>query len=136
MNERDRVRLQDMLAEARRVQEFLADKSHDELLQDTMLSYAVIRAIEIVGEAAAQTSSELQQRHPEIPWRNMIGMRNRIVHGYSSVDLNIVWEVATRNLPTLMPLLKNIRLNGISGGRTARVSTGPLANACGSVSTP
>ena len=59
MNERDRVRLQDMLAEARRVQKFLTDKSHDDLLQDTMLSYAVIRAIEIVGEAAAQTSPEL-----------------------------------------------------------------------------
>lgn len=108
MNERDRVRLQDMLAEAHRVQKFLTDKSHDDLLQDTMLSYAVIRAIEIVGEAAAQTSPELQQLHPEIPWRNIIGMRNRIVHGYSSVDLNIVWEVATRNLPTLIPLLENM----------------------------
>lgn len=108
MNERDRTRLYDMLIEAHRVQTFLAGKTRDDLFQDTLLAYAVVRAIEIVGEAAAQTSSEIHQLHPEIPWRNIIGMRNRIVHGYSSVDLNIVWEVATRNQPTLIPLLEQI----------------------------
>jgi uncharacterized protein with HEPN domain len=108
MNERDRTRLEDMLAEAYRVQKFLENKTNDDLFQDTLLAYAVVRAVEIVGEAATQTSVELRQMHPEIPWRNIIGMRNRIVHGYSSLDLNIVWEVATRNLPTLTPLLEKI----------------------------
>lgn len=67
MNEHDHVRLQDMLEGALGVQKFLPSKSHNDRSQDTMLSDAVIRAIEIVGEAAAQTSVELQQLHPEIP---------------------------------------------------------------------
>lgn len=71
MNERDRTRLYDMLAEAHRVQKFLKGKTRDDLWQDTLLAYAVIRAIEIVGEAATQCSSEIRQLHPEIPWRNI-----------------------------------------------------------------
>jgi uncharacterized protein with HEPN domain len=108
MNERDRTRLVDMLNEAYQIQEFLGGEDREALSQNTMLAYAVIRAITIVGEAANQTSLEFQLAYPEIPWHNIIGMRNRIVHGYSSVDLDIVWEVATRNLPTLIPILEQI----------------------------
>lgn len=101
MNERDETRLRDMLGEIYRVQEFLEGEDQETFFQNMMLAYAVIRAITIVGEAANHISEQFQQEHPEIPWHNIVGMRNRIVHGYGSTDLKIVWEVATRNLPTL-----------------------------------
>lgn len=108
MNEREHTRFLDMLTESQRVQEFLAGRQQEELFTDMLLAYAVVRAIGIVGEAASQVSPETRLAYPDVPWRNIIGMRNRIVHGYSSVDWNIVWEVATRNLPALMPILEEI----------------------------
>jgi uncharacterized protein with HEPN domain len=108
MNERDRTRLQDMLNEAYRARKFLQGKSRTDLQQDEMLAYAVIRAIEIIGEAASQTTSETREIYFQLPWHNMIGMRNRLIHGYSAVDLDIVWEVVHRNLPALIPQLEQI----------------------------
>ncbi len=69
---------------------------------------AVIRNIEIVGEAARYIPKEIEQRYPEVPWRQMNGMRNVLAHDYGDLLLPVIWETAVRNLPSLRPLLQDI----------------------------
>ena len=108
MNERDQTRFQDMLNKARRARKFLHGRTRTELETDDLLAYAVVRAIEIVGEAGTQVTAETRKQYPQLPWRNIIGMRNRIIHDYGAIDLNIVWEVVNRNLPELITQLEQI----------------------------
>ncbi|MBC7809510.1 MAG: DUF86 domain-containing protein [Burkholderiales bacterium] len=108
MNERDEVRLRDMLDEARQAQKFIAGKTSDDLHNDAMLSYAVIRAVELIGEAASKVTVETREQVPQIQWQNIIGTRNRIIHDYKNVDLSIVWQIVTRNLPPLIEQLEKI----------------------------
>lgn len=81
-----------------------ADLNADEEL----LGFAVVRAIEIVGEAANKITPDTRDSLPQIEWRNIIGMRNRIVHDYLNVDYDIVWQVVTVNLPQLVEQLHAI----------------------------
>jgi uncharacterized protein with HEPN domain len=76
-----------------------------------LLGFALVRAVELVGEAASKVTPETRQAHPDIPWRNIIGMRNRIVHDYLNVDYDIVWTVVTDNLPPLIKQLDAILIN-------------------------
>lgn len=108
MNERDKQRLQDMLNEAQRACKFLHAKTRTDLAEDDLLAYGVVRAVEIVGEAAYQTSDETRKEYPQIPWQNIIGMRHHLIHGYGSVDLDIVWEIVDHNLPDLIAKLEPI----------------------------
>ena len=103
MEHRDKERLTDMLVYAQRVQTFIANRTQQDLRTDNeLVGLAVVRAIEIIGEAANKVSKELQNAHPEIPWRNIIGMRHRLIHDYGNVDYAVVWQVATKNLPALI----------------------------------
>ena len=70
-------------------------------LADTMVQDAVIRNLEVIGEAVRKLSSEFKARHPEIPWRSVTALRNVLIHEYFGVDLKIVWKVVQRRLPTL-----------------------------------
>ena len=67
---------------------------------------AILKAVEVVGEAASQVSPEGKEAHPEIPWAKIIGMRNRLVHGYFNVNLERVWETVQQDLPDLIALLE------------------------------
>jgi uncharacterized protein with HEPN domain len=71
-----------------------------------MLLFAVVRAIEILGEAASRISPETQEAAPQVPWRAIVGMRNRLIHGYFETDPAIVWNTATTEIPALLPLLR------------------------------
>ncbi len=71
-----------------------------------MLQLALTRLVEIVGEAAARVSSERQARHPDIPWRIIAGTRNRLIHGYDVVDLDVLWDTVTDDLPPLIVQLE------------------------------
>jgi len=64
--------------------------------------------VEIVGEAASRVPAEVQDRHPGLPWRDAIGARNRLIHGYDFVDLDILWEIAATDLPRLIPQIEQI----------------------------
>ncbi len=72
------------------------------------MELALIRLVEIVGEASARVSSEIQTKHPSIPWPQVIGMRNRLIHGYDSVDLDILWDTIVVDLPPLIAELGKI----------------------------
>ena len=108
MNERDETRLRDMLDEARLAQTFMQDRSRPDLDTDALLSHAVVRALEIIGEAAARVTPETRALYPQIDWQNIVGMRNRIVHDYNNVDLDIVWETTNIRIPEIIEQLEAI----------------------------
>ena len=80
---------------------YTAGKNYDDLVADDMMYYAVVKNIEIIGEAANMLTSEYQSTHPETPWKKVKGMRNYIVHEYFQVDDIVVWDVVTNSLPEL-----------------------------------
>jgi uncharacterized protein with HEPN domain len=97
-----------MLDAARHAVSFAAGKSRTDLDQDHMLAFALIRAIEVIGEAASKISRDTQERFSEIPWPKIIGIRHRLIHGYDDVNLDILWETTTIALPPLVEVLERI----------------------------
>jgi uncharacterized protein with HEPN domain len=85
--------------------EFVEGRSIQDLNTDRMLLFAVVRAIEILGEAASRLSPEAQLQVADVPWASVVGMRNRLVHGYFDVDTEIVWKTATVEVPALLRAL-------------------------------
>lgn len=108
MNERDEIRMRHMLDEARRALEFMKNRSRSDLDDDEMLAYAVVRALEIIGEAASKVTVETREQYPQIAWRQTVGMRNRIIHGYDNVSLDIVWGTILDDLPPLVSQLEDV----------------------------
>ena len=79
-------------------------------MSETRLQDSVIRRLEVIGEAAGRISTQFREQHPEIPWHDMIGMRNRMIHGYDDVDIEIVWNTVQRRLPELLELMLPMEL--------------------------
>lgn len=98
---KDRERLQHILAAIERVNRYVKGKSIDDLLKDDMMYYAVVKNIEMMGEAANMLTTEFQESHPETPWKMVKGMRNYIVHEYFQIDSVVVWDVVTKDLSAL-----------------------------------
>ena len=101
MTPADRWRLQHMADAAELAVGFIAGRAKADLLSDPMLRLALTRAVEIVGEAAAQVSAEGRAAWPDVPWSQIVGMRNRLVHAYFDVDTAILWDTVELALPTL-----------------------------------
>jgi uncharacterized protein with HEPN domain len=98
---KDRERLQHILAAIERVNRYVKGKSFDDLLKDDMMYYAVVKNIEMMGEAANMLTTEFQESHPETPWKMVKGMRNYIVHEYFQIDSVVVLDVVTKDLSAL-----------------------------------
>lgn len=90
--------IRDCLAKA---QAFVEGMTFDDFSSDEKTRFAVFRALEIVGEATKRLPSELKGRYPNLPWRDMAGMRDKLIHDYSGINLLLVWETATEEAPTL-----------------------------------
>jgi uncharacterized protein with HEPN domain len=103
---RDEAYLLDILLAARRACQFLEGLTWEEFLQSELHQNAVMRPLGIIGEAASRVSQETKDEYPEIPWHQMIGMRNRLVHEYFRVDLAAVWETVRTDLPPLIELIE------------------------------
>ena len=101
--------LLDMLEAAQRAVSYTHQKNCQEFMQNTQLQDAVIRNIEIIGEAAKKVSDDFQSRYPDVPWKTISAMRNRLIHDYFGVNLDIVWEVVQSDLPSLIKALQSIR---------------------------
>jgi len=82
--------------------------TYEEFEADFRTNFAVIRALEIIGEASKRVPMDVRRQYPEIPWRGMAGMRDRIIHGYDTVDLQIVWDVVQQDIPEIKPQVQRI----------------------------
>jgi uncharacterized protein with HEPN domain len=92
MRPEDRVRLLHMRDAAREAIDFAATRVRGDLETDRQLLLSIVKDVEIVGEAASRVSADLRSRHPELPWKGIVAMRNRLVHAYFDVDHYIVWN--------------------------------------------
>jgi len=97
-----------MLDAAREACRFLKGRKPNDLSTDTMLNYAVRHAIEIIGEAAGKISPETRAALPAIPWQQVTGMRNRLIHAYFDVNPTILWDTVTISLPNLIAALEQV----------------------------
>lgn len=106
--QRDHEFLLDILEAAKLAISYVGEKPKEDFLKDSQCQDAVIRRLEIIGEASRRISEETQADFPDLPWSEMIGMRNLMIHEYDDVDLGIVWKTVKSNLPKLIESLKAI----------------------------
>ncbi len=104
----DSVRLRHMLDAAREAMELAKGKTGEDIENNRMLNLSLVRLIEVVGEAANRVSAEGRARCPEIPWPAIIGMRNRMIHGYDSIDFDILYKTINEDLPSLAAEIEKI----------------------------
>lgn len=102
----DAIRLRHMLDHAREAVELLRGKTQADLAGTRLLQLGLVRLVEIIGEAAARVSKEERARHSAIPWEDVVGMRNKLIHGYDAVDLDILWDTVMDDLPRLITELE------------------------------
>lgn len=108
MRKDDAVRLQHMLDAASKAVTFCEGLNMDEFQKDELRNLAVVRLLEVVGEAAGAVTQESKQALPDFPWRHMVAMRNRLIHGYFDVDPEIVWDTVENDLPPLVSKLREL----------------------------
>ncbi len=101
----DVVRVRHMIEAGQSALRFVAGRQRADLDKDEMLRFALVRAVEIIGEAASRVSSETRSANPSVPWADAILMRNRLIHVYFDLDHNILWKTAIEDIPALLPLL-------------------------------
>ncbi len=106
MRENDRIRLHHMLDAAREALSFVTDRERRDLDTDRMLVLALVKSIEIIGEAGARVSEEGRDAAPDVPWLEIVAMRNRLVHVYFDVNLDVVWVTVRQDLPPLIAALQ------------------------------
>jgi uncharacterized protein with HEPN domain len=104
----DNVRLRHMLDHAVEALQMSQAKTRADLDSNRQLNLSLVRLLEVVGEAAARVSSQTQCAHPDVPWPDIVGLRNRLIHGFDEVDFNILWDVIRKDLPSLIAQLRTI----------------------------
>ena len=102
---RDEAYLLDILNAARKVLQYTTGVAEEDFLRNELLQDATLRQLEILGEAARKVSQETKDGHSEIPWPEMIGLRNRLIHEYSRINLQRVWDTIQNDLPRLITLV-------------------------------
>ena len=97
--------VEDMRDSVEKIERYIKGLSYDEFIENEIVIDAVIRNLEVIGEAATNIPEGIRNKYHAIPWKRMIGLRNIMIHGYFGVDLGIIWEIITRNLPETKPLI-------------------------------
>jgi uncharacterized protein with HEPN domain len=108
MKENDRIRIQHIIDAAQETLSFVRDTDQENFSKNRMMILSVIKEIEIIGEAASKISDETKLNYSDIPWKDIVGMRNRLIHGYFDVDVQLVWNTTRINLPPLVSSLEAI----------------------------
>lgn len=105
---RDLIYLGDILDSIGRIESYTTRVKKSEFMDNFMMQDAVMRQIEIIGEASNCVSDKFQEEHPALPWFQMRGIRNKIVHDYRGINLQVIWETVTNNLPSLKKQVQDI----------------------------
>ena len=100
--------IEDIISAMDKAMDFVKNMSYEEFTRDDKTVYAVVRAIEIIGEAVKNIPGVIRKKYPEIPWKDMAGMRNKVIHEYFGVKLNIVWRTVKEEIPPLKPLFEKL----------------------------
>ena len=109
MSKRDwKLFLTDILECIDKIRNYISGLSYEEFIEDAKTKDAVVRNLEIIGEAANQIPEGIQRRYEEIPWPQIVSLRNRLIHGYFVVDYDIVWDIASKELPVLRSKIEKI----------------------------
>lgn len=106
MQRDDQVRLAHMIEAAEAATRFAAGCGRGDLDSNEMLRFAIVRAVEVIGEAAARVTPTAQEETKAIPWREIIAMRNRLVHAYYDINTDILWRTVTEEIPAILPILR------------------------------
>ena len=100
--------INDITASITNVSEFIKDLDYDDFIKDRKTEFAVIRALEIIGEATKNIPESIRDKYPEVPWKSMAGMRDKLTHAYFGVRLELVWNTASELLPPLKKVFLQI----------------------------
>jgi uncharacterized protein with HEPN domain len=112
MRDRDYIDyLQDVVDSVDDIGDFIEGMSFEEFSRDKKTTNAVLRSIEVIGEAAKNVPEEIRKQHPQIPWKKMSGMRDKLIHEYHGVDIETVWQTLQEDIPPLKGQVKNIIKN-------------------------
>jgi uncharacterized protein with HEPN domain len=104
----DKLYIDHILAAIDRIQSYTEGETRKAFMSTPMMQDAVIRQLEIIGEATKKVSAATRKKHPDVPWKDMAGMRDRLIHEYFGVDLKAVWDTAARDIPALAKQIRSI----------------------------
>jgi uncharacterized protein with HEPN domain len=106
---KNRLYLNDIFDSIKKIEEYVKDLSFDDFSGVSVIVDAVVRNFEIIGEASKNLSAALKNEHPRVPWKEMAGMRDKMIHEYFGVDLGIIWKTIKQRLPELRTMLEEIK---------------------------
>ncbi len=109
MRKRDyRDYLQDIIDSINDIESFTKNMTYEDFTKDRKTINAIIRSIEVIGEAAKKIPKSIRDKHPDVPWKKMAGMRDKMIHEYFGMDVGILWKVVKENIPPLKPLIEDV----------------------------
>ncbi len=103
-----RLYVNDMIGFAEKAQSYTEGMDQTAFVTDSRTYDATLRNLELIGEAATHIPTAIREAHPEVPWRTMVGVRNRIIHGYLGIDSDLIWDIIQKDIPVLLPSLRQM----------------------------
>ena len=100
--------VEDVMSAVLKVEEFTLDMKYEDFVRDDKTVFAVVRALEIIGEAVKKLPPAVKDRYPTIPWKDIAGMRDKLTHEYFGVNLKVIWDTAKQDIPPLQPLMQKL----------------------------